>query len=1689
VPIQEPSVGKSGESEDHSHTRSLLEQGLYLQAWEASKAHGDIMAWRGCEAQILGGRLLAHLGAHRGAAILHLRAHRSNRNNAAAAYFRGARIFNTRGPFRVWKFLASLPDFPEARPSDQGDLLALRARALAVLRDFRRAEPLVDQAISLAPDRAWLWCEKAEILRAWDRNDEAMAHAEHALGLTPHYRPAVHLMAQLLQAANRDHDSLALLKAADEQLESGSITCQLAGLQMELEDYSAALESWRRARDRHPLADPDVKSWIDGRLADACYYAGLPAEAAEHARQVDSDFYRGFAGRLSDNFSPRRVILSVEFVAQHHLTCAPATLSALSRYWKVAVDHDQLAAEICYEGTQDHVERDWAERQGFIAKEFRVTWEAARELIDRGVPFTLTTVETSSAHLQCVIGYDLLRETLILREPSHRVHGEMTVEWLLGRYAPFGPRGMVILPGGEAHRLEGLSLPDEESYDAYYRFQRALEVHDRAAADQELGWLTANDPCHRLTLTARRRLAAYDGDTTAELQAVSQLIELYPKCANFLWGKSLLLGRTAGGLIELPDFLRQLATDSSAEPVFWRDWGRELGKDGRRLREARRYLSLALRVQPCDADNLAEFAGSLWNERQFETATEIYRFAACLPGGGERYGRSYFLAARHVRRTDEALAFLRARFEELGGASVQPARALYFALSVLDRNWEGLALLEEALALRPNDGELLLFTADEFARHGYRDRAGEVLEAARGRASGSAWLRTAAGIAGYQCDLGGALALWRGILEAEPLAADALREVARLLAETGGRASVLEFLEERIARFSHYLPLLELHVEWLKAGAPEKAEPVIRQALAVNPGNAWMKRELASNLAEQRRFDEAIAEAREAVEIEPHVAASHGILGQVLELSGEMAGAAEAYRAAIRLSVDYIWGIRGLFSVSPRFQEKGAAVEFVRRELARQVVFGDSLFAFREEAFSVLNAEALLETLREAHAARQDLWSAWIALVQQLIDMKRLDEALELALKAAEIYPLIPRCWFELALVHRARGEWEQERSAFSGALALNPAWGVVRRGLADSHTRQGDFSQARAVLEQGVAFSPLDAHNRGCLADVLWHLGEKEKALESLQQALRLDPDYQWAWDAFARWSVELGREDGGLELARELTISRAGEARSWLRLAHTLGPLALDEKLAALERAETIEPRNPDIFDVRAVALAAAGRFDEALAACRPPVFGNSPPMTLLGRAAWLQAERGEVATAIENMQRAVRLFPNYYWGWNCLAEWQADQGKLAEALEAARHMERLAPRGIVPLGYIGNLQLQLGQAQEAEATFRKAFELDPGYEYAGRQLFESQLKKREFAEARKTLSIMELHHPGPATEAKLVQWYCASQKKAEALAALRVLCFTPAHGTQALRRATEYFTPAAWRGEPEKVFNEVLEAPGVNPEVGMLWVEAFAAREAWSLQNRLFQLPASSPIGRAARFAFLQAAAGAKKDKAVLSLVSRDGEALREDASCWGQVGYALTTLKRYTRVIEWMQDWRQRTDAQPWMLHNLSLAFRNRGQDREAYEVCLHAVTLREDHTTLDHQVFLAWDEALEGNLLSARHRLKISRLDTLQPYYQVILRLARAMVSVFDAKDKGAEFEVQKLHLQEVASQNVFADPLLQRMGKATVARIAKAAGKWKFSLSGRSVVSQPASQGKIPWAVIWVIIFIAVQALHSCSRM
>ncbi len=996
----------------------LYERGLCLQAYRLAETLGPLPQWRGTAARVLAGRLAGNLGAPRLAAWHFHHAFRADPTHPEACWYHVRELLDRRGPLRAWQKLKRCGELPDAAPAQRGPWLALHASVLARLRDFEAAERWQSRAEEIAPDLPWVRLERAGLLLAEDRPEESLEVTQETLRLRPWYRPAVQMAAHLLVQFQRDDEALALLQEADRTIENGAIATQLAALQIELRRYADARRTYERFAELSPLMEKYYRDWLSARRSDTAYFCGDLEQAVEHARQVPGPFYEEIGRRLAA--APpdaKRVQLPVGFVRQHHLTCSPATLAMICRFWSMPGEHLEVAASICYDGTPCHSERHWAESNGWVAREFTVTWDSAAALIDRGIPFTLTTAEPTSSHLQAVIGYDARRGTLILRDPGERHQNEVLAGGVLERYRATGPRGMALVPRERADLLN-LELPDAPLYDHMHRLQRALQLHDRPAAAAALTALEQQAPDHFLTLQARRSLAGYDADPAAVLAAVEKLLTLFPDDIALQMFKVNCL-RELARRDERVELLEKLSDRPGADPVCWQQYAQELMVDAREFPVVRRLLWRALRLNPVQAGNYYILANLHWDRRRYPEALELYRFAACLEDKDERLVRAYFTAARWLQQTEELLRLLRERVRRLGASSSRPVRTWCWALEQLERAPEAFVAIENALRQRPDDGELLLHAAQLFWNHGHRERGRALLGQAHGKAQETVWLRAAADFAAGEGNQAEALRLWHSVLEVEPLALDAHRAVAQLLAETGGRPAALAQLYACCERFPHHFGLHKLYVEWLRDEGAVALEPVVRRLIAIHPADAWARRELALALGDLGRFDEAFAELEVAFHLEPVHPSYYSVRGRVCQLAGRMAECRDANREALRLSVDFDLAISELVFACDTLAERQEALEFVEQELLRQVHFGAGLLAYRDQAQGNVPPEDILVSLRTLRDARPDLWQSWAAVARQLLDLGDLDEALDVMTEAVDRFPLVPALHFDLARVHK----------------------------------------------------------------------------------------------------------------------------------------------------------------------------------------------------------------------------------------------------------------------------------------------------------------------------------------------------------------------------------------------------------------------------------------------------------------------------------------------------------------------------------------------------------------------------------------------------------------------------------------------------------------------------------------------
>lgn len=258
--------------------------------------------------------------------------------------------------------------------------------------------------------------------------------------------------------------------------------------------------------------------------------------------------------------------------------------------------------------------------------------------------------------------------------------------------------------------------------------------------------------------------------------------------------------------------------------------------------------------------------------------------------------------------------------------------------------------------------------------------------------------------------------------------------------------------------------------------------------------------------------------------------------------------------------------------------------------------------------------------------------------------LRRFESAQAHLLEATALEPSSLRGWVALGLVYEAQKKYPEAVDAFEQAIELDPVRTELYHNLAKLYFAWGKPVEALAQYDAVLKLQPKDIHaaldaaylllleerNADAIARVdiaitagashpklffmkglaLMQMSQRKEARRSFREALAQEPLYG---DAHFYLGVLLS-EEGDSETA-EYHLRRAVELDPWNAQAHNyLGYLLaetgkyLDEAIALIQKAISLEPSNPAYLDSLGWAYYKKGLYDRAVAELERALEHNS-------------------------------------------------------------------------------------------------------------------------------------------------------------------------------------------------------------------------------------------------------------------------------------------------------------------------------------------------------------------------------------------------------------------------------------------------------------------------------------------------
>jgi tetratricopeptide (TPR) repeat protein len=285
-------------------------------------------------------------------------------------------------------------------------------------------------------------------------------------------------------------------------------------------------------------------------------------------------------------------------------------------------------------------------------------------------------------------------------------------------------------------------------------------------------------------------------------------------------------------------------------------------------------------------------------------------------------------------------------------------------------------------------------------------------------------------------------------------------------------------------------------------------------AAAADPEGVWPTIAMSFRDVHEGEVDEGVALARKALDAGGG-APAQGALGYALQAQGDMAGAEEAYRAAMAADETLLGPVIGLASVLRASDRAAEAEPLLTRvleaspgaveaykEMARvKIALNRADEALGDAAIAAAmseddpSAQALVLEVKVARAL-QELRGGNVALAEQDLTQLR-DEN-----------PESPEVRVGLARAQLERGDTDAAIVEFTKATELSPEDAGPQYELGQAYEKKGDLAAASAAFEKAASLDPANATYVTAFGVALVGAQQFDRAIEVLGKAAA-SPDY----------------------------------------------------------------------------------------------------------------------------------------------------------------------------------------------------------------------------------------------------------------------------------------------------------------------------------------------------------------------------------------------------------------------------------------------------------------------------------------------------------------------------------------------------------------------------------------------------
>jgi len=361
-----------------------------------------------------------------------------------------------------------------------------------------------------------------------------------------------------------------------------------------------------------------------------------------------------------------------------------------------------------------------------------------------------------------------------------------------------------------------------------------------------------------------------------------------------------------------------------------------------------------------------------------------------------------------------------------------------------------------------------------------------------------------------------------------------------------------------------------------KLGQDEDAKISLNRAVVLDPSDADALNNLANIDVHNGKFEAALDRYLQAKSMRADWPEIHHNLGVLYRKMERKEDAKAEFRRAVEINPEYPSALCELGEIEAEDGEFDEAEEHLVAAAKLTDFDSETEFHFGTMYHQKKNYPEAIKHFQRSVELNDAIPEVWNNLGNAQLENGDLDDALDSFSRALDLKPDFAYAHNNLGKLQRSRGDRKLAEFHYRKALEIEPEFPVAASNLGALLVEGGNFQEGKDLLEQALEIEPSHTLYNG-LGLLFQAQNNQDKALEAFQDALEMEPENPEVLNNIAITYQSMGKNEKAATYFNKVLDVKPNQSEVYLNLGNLLLSLnRFDEAVIIYRMALTVNPGN---------------------------------------------------------------------------------------------------------------------------------------------------------------------------------------------------------------------------------------------------------------------------------------------------------------------------------------------------------------------------------------------------------------------------------------------------------------------------------------------------------------------------------